>query len=104
MQHSDADPPVPVDRLGPGLSRDAEPGADSATSDPISSGPLHRGLSRERADSDFVPAREGADGHAGADGPDGFDFHGVSRVSSLDGFAPAAEHWPPEASPIEKSA
>jgi two-component system CheB/CheR fusion protein len=58
---------------------------------------LHRNVARERDGSGF-PADGGA--HDGEE-HDWGGFHGVSRISSIDGFAPAAEQWPAEASAPE---
>jgi len=95
MQQSDADPPVPRARGPEARGPDTEHGADSARNDPISSGPLQRGSASDQASSE--PPSDGAGAH------DPLDFHGVSRVSSIDGFAPAADRWPAEAGPVEAS-
>ena len=88
MQHSDADPPAPT-RQGDGTRRDSDHGADN-TANPISSGPLDRGASRELTGS--LMDEQEDDSH------DPFDFQGASGVSSVGEFEPAEGAWPLDAS------
>ena len=62
MQHSDADPPGPAEQ-GTGTRLDAERGAQGASNDPISSGPVHRASALQQANP-VGPGLEPADSGA----------------------------------------